>query len=59
MHCIYGTNIDVKLKLRFNEMQSFLDGSKPDEIIYGDGDGTVNIESLRVCQKWKEQNEKV
>ncbi|KAG9508703.1 Phosphatidylcholine-sterol acyltransferase [Fragariocoptes setiger] len=48
MWCLYGLGIPTISKLKFN-------GTLPDSEhieIMGDGDGTVNLESLRACQKW-------
>ncbi|XP_053305552.1 phospholipase A2 group XV isoform X1 [Spea bombifrons] len=55
VHCLYGTGVDTP--------DSFLYDSFPDKdpnIIYGPGDGTVNIESALQCMRWKNrQKQKV
>uniref|UniRef100_A0A8C6XRY3 Phospholipase A2 group XV n=1 Tax=Naja naja TaxID=35670 RepID=A0A8C6XRY3_NAJNA len=51
-HCLYGT--------RVNTPDSFFYDSLPDKepkIFYGNGDGTVNLESALQCQKWIGQQE--
>ncbi|XP_039209444.1 phospholipase A2 group XV isoform X2 [Crotalus tigris] len=51
-HCLYGTGV--------NTPDSFFYDSLPDKepkIFYGDGDGTVNLESALQCQKWIGQQE--
>lgn len=48
--CIHGLNAPTPETLIFREESSFPDGEY--ELISGDGDGTVNSESLMVCQDW-------
>ncbi|ETE65029.1 Group XV phospholipase A2, partial [Ophiophagus hannah] len=51
-HCLYGTGV--------NTPDSFFYDSLPDKepkIFYGNGDGTVNLESALQCQKWIGQQE--
>ncbi|XP_053127220.1 phospholipase A2 group XV isoform X2 [Hemicordylus capensis] len=51
MHCLYGTGVKTP--------DSFFYGNNfPDEepkVFYGDGDGTVNVESALQCWKWKDR----
>lgn len=50
VHCLHGHGIDTMEKLVYNK------GSFPDSqphVIYGDGDGTVNLKSLQACLHWK------
>lgn len=49
--CLYGTGIDTPNKLRFEgpyESQKY-------EVYFGDGDGSVNVESSRACQEFASQ----
>ncbi|XP_071973886.1 lysosomal phospholipase A and acyltransferase isoform X1 [Engystomops pustulosus] len=47
VHCLYGTEVDTPDSFQYD---SFPD--KDPNIIYGPGDGTVNIESALQCRKW-------
>ncbi|XP_001374267.2 phospholipase A2 group XV isoform X1 [Monodelphis domestica] len=50
LHCLYGTGVQTP--------DSFYYENFPDrdpKIFYGDGDGTVNLESSLYCQKWVNQ----
>ena len=50
VHCLHGHGIDTMNKLVYNK------GSFPDSqphVVYGDGDGTVNLRSLQSCLQWK------
>jgi hypothetical protein len=49
VHCLYGTKVDTVEKLVYKDVSYFPD--KPN-LTYGDGDGTVNIRSLKGCQDW-------
>jgi hypothetical protein len=56
MHCIYSighNNTEYKYTYSTDSEQS-----QP-QIEYGDGDHTVNAESLRVCQQWKQAGQPV
>jgi lysophospholipase-3 len=49
LHCIYGLGVNTP------ELFTWARGYFPDYqpvISYGDGDGTVNRQSLEVCRKW-------
>ena len=50
MHCLYGTNVGTPLQFVYTS-DEFPD--KQPKIFYGDGDGTVNIQSLMACGRWK------
>ncbi|CAG2171481.1 unnamed protein product [Oppiella nova] len=50
VHCLHGHGLDTMHKLVYNK------GKFPDSqphIVYGDGDGTVNLKSLSSCLQWK------
>ena len=50
LHCIYGG------KVKTPSMFIYQKGQFPDtdpSMVTGDGDGTVNINSLMSCQKWQ------
>lgn len=53
MDCIHSLNIPTPLTLRFNKIQDLPDGDY--KLITGDGDGTVNYESLMVCSDWAQK----
>lgn len=50
LDCIHGLQVPTVKALIFRNDSDLPDG--PYEIVNGDGDGTVNIESLMVCQQW-------
>ncbi len=50
LHCIYGGQVNTPLTFIYGP------GQFPDtdpRVVYGDGDGTVNINSLKSCEQWK------
>ena len=52
LHCLDGTKMDTPLQFHYGP------GEFPDtqpKTINGDGDGTVNINSLMACGRWKDQ----
>ena len=51
VHCLYGAGYSTPFKF----IKNVDDMKSPAEVIFGDGDGTVNIESLEVCLKWKNE----
>ncbi|XP_023240594.1 group XV phospholipase A2-like isoform X1 [Centruroides sculpturatus] len=50
IHCLYGTGLQTISQFYYKDMDSF-PNSYP-ELEYGDGDGTVNVRSLRGCLRW-------
>lgn len=49
LHCLYGTGVHTAASYMYEK------GEFPDhqpEVIYGDGDGTVNRRSLEACGTW-------
>ena len=54
-HCIYGVDLETEETYRYSSL-SFPNG-KPD-ISSGLGDGTVNLQSLQLCNEWVGQQEK-
>jgi hypothetical protein len=60
MYCIYGTKIPTPLAYEYKEKFNLENPYDTDQnktykptITYGSGDGTVNVESMRVCSHWK------
>ena len=54
-HCLYG--VGVKTPKSFRYTRSFPEGAEDDpEVIMGDGDGAVNVESSQVCLRWVNNN---
>ena len=54
LHCLYGTGVHTPASYVFGK------GEFPDtepEIIYGDGDGTVNRRSLEACGTWSQRQD--
>ncbi|CAH8591563.1 unnamed protein product [Schistosoma turkestanicum] len=54
IYCIYGSGLLSVERLIFKS-SSFFVSSFPNQtprVIYGNGDGTVNLRSLKVCAKW-------
>ena len=49
MHCFFGSGLQTPLKYHYPNSSS-----TSASITYGDGDGSVNIESSRICQEWME-----
>lgn len=52
-HCVFGHGIKTAHQFRWTNDRQFPD-HQPD-VIYSDGDGTVNIASLDVCVGWIQQ----
>lgn len=48
--CFYSLNIPTPETVRFSQQANFPDGEY--EVINSEGDGTVNMESLVVCDEW-------
>lgn len=51
--CIHSLNVPTPETLVFKKQQDFPDGEYT--LIKGDGDGTVNFESLMICANWAKQ----
>lgn len=52
MHCLYGMDVDTPLNFTYGP------GEFPDtqpKTFTGNGDGSVNIDSLKACSRWKDQ----
>ncbi|EFN76868.1 group XV phospholipase A2 isoform X1 [Harpegnathos saltator] len=57
VHCLYGSKVDTVEKLYYKPGVA-VDGYP--QLIFGDGDGTVNIRSLEACTQWqKTQKQKI
>jgi hypothetical protein len=49
--CIYGTNINTALAWRFETIVADKHTNEGKPITIGKGDGTVNLQSLRQCNR--------
>ena len=48
MHCFYGVIKSSTVRtIVYDDMSEFPD--RPSDLVMGDGDGTVNLSSLRMC----------
>lgn len=47
VHCLYGSGVPTAESYRYAKFPD----SEPD-VIYGDGDGTVNLRSATQCKRW-------
>ncbi|XP_049642375.1 phospholipase A2 group XV [Suncus etruscus] len=47
LHCLYGTGVSTPNSFNY---ETFPD--QEPKISFGNGDGTVNVESIQQCQKW-------
>ncbi|TGZ46350.1 lysosomal phospholipase A and acyltransferase isoform X1 [Temnothorax longispinosus] len=57
VHCLYGSKVNTVEKLYYKPGTSV--NGYP-QLIFGDGDGTVNIRSLEACTHWqKSQKQKI
>ncbi|NXF79623.1 LCAT acyltransferase, partial [Sclerurus mexicanus] len=52
MYCLYGTGFPTPETYIYDERFPYED---PVDIIYGDGDDSVNTRSLELCKKWRNQ----
>lgn len=52
--CIYGKGVPTEESYQFASFSKVLPGLQPLHVGYGDGDGTVSLSSLRVCEEWIE-----
>jgi len=50
VHCFYSRGIPTPDRLVYSLDSDFPD--TPATLVMGDGDGSVNVQSLRVCEKW-------
>ncbi|KAL3085041.1 hypothetical protein niasHS_010110 [Heterodera schachtii] len=53
VHCIFGVGVDTPDQFQWAHNWFFPDYQP--YIRYGDGDGTVNIRSLEVCERWAKE----
>ena len=51
--CIYGVGHPTPSRLVYDRDVDFLAGEQPSRYDFDDGDGTVNVQSLRLCESWK------
>jgi len=51
--CIYSKGIDTMAELIYDDDDDFVSGEQPDRRRFGDGDGSVNLESLKLCETWR------
>lgn len=52
--CVYSKGVETMAELIYDDDNDFLRGEQPNRRRLGDGDGSVNLESLKLCEKWKE-----
>ncbi|CAH8629384.1 unnamed protein product [Schistosoma guineensis] len=54
VYCIYGSGLLSVEQVIYKSPSLFISAfpNQSPRIIYGDGDGTVNLRSLKVCTKW-------
>ena len=52
LHCLFGYGISTEAMFTYNEAGFPED---PPDVQWGDGDGTVNINSLRSCEQWDKE----
>ena len=59
-YCYYGVNVDTPSKFEFGDNldDSNLIGTTPTMVRFGDGDGTVNLESSEICRRWSTMSRK-
>jgi lysophospholipase III len=50
LHCLYGVNMKTPATFVFNKEKDFPDVQP--SVVYGDGDGTVNLRSLQGWKRW-------
>lgn len=55
IHCVYSTGLPTVEVLDYEKSDN-LDGDP--KLIYGDGDGTVNLKSLLGCTYWRDHQKK-
>eukprot|EP00775_Hariotina_reticulata_P012030 gene12030-12175_t len=51
-HCIYGAQVDTAKTYKYDtDIIPYQQGPEPTALVIGKGDGTVNLESLRLCSR--------
>lgn len=51
VHCLYGTGVDTSESFQYSDKFPDVDPT----VVYGDGDGTVNLRSAIQCGQWAGQ----
>lgn len=51
MYCIYGAAKDTAKTYSFESLVPGKMAAPPKVVVYGKGDGSVNIESMRLCNR--------
>jgi len=51
--CIYSKGVETMAELIYDDDDNFVNGEQPKRRRFGDGDGSVNLESLKLCENWK------
>ncbi len=54
VHCLHGINVKTSAAFKYSKSQW---PDKQPDVIYGDGDGTVNLRSLHGCLRWSNQQQ--
>lgn len=54
VHCLWGHNVSTVERIKYRKTE--VPDGKPD-LIFGDGDGTVNTRSLSACNNWAQMQE--
>jgi len=52
MWCLYGTGVKTVNGIKYKESGHKMAEEDKPEIVYGDGDGTVHLDSLAICKNW-------
>jgi lysophospholipase-3 len=55
IHCVYSTGLPTPELLNYKKSDDF---SVDPEVVYGEGDGTVNLKSLTGCTYWRKFQKK-
>lgn len=48
VHCLYGTGVPTPEAFRYSDKFPDVEPT----VVYGDGDGTVNLQSAKQCGRW-------
>lgn len=51
--CVYSKGVRTMARLIYEDDARFLEGEQPSSYEYSDGDGSVNLDSLRLCHQWQ------